>query len=228
MKKIIFGIFAHPDDEAFGPCGMLLKEVRNGAELHLILLTDGGAGMNPDNLEDLGETRLEEWRKAGALLEATTMDYLGFKDGQLNNTAMIEAGDKIIACVSNVLLTTPEDAVVEFVTLDLNGITGHIDHIVAARAASFAFYRLKQHDLRFDSIRYTCLPRSLVTAPNTSWIFMEAGRNKSEIDEVIDARNLKDDILTIMRMHRTQRSDFEQFLASQGESIGLNYFVVRR
>ena len=32
MNKIIFGIFAHPDDEAFGPSGALLKAVREGAE----------------------------------------------------------------------------------------------------------------------------------------------------------------------------------------------------
>ena len=36
MKKIIFGIFAHPDDEAFGPSGTLLLETRSGTELHLI------------------------------------------------------------------------------------------------------------------------------------------------------------------------------------------------
>lgn len=228
MKKIIFGIFAHPDDEAFGPCGALLKEVRNGTELHLILLTDGGAGMNPDALDDLGKARLAEWRKAGALLGAASMDYLGFKDGQLDNAIMIEASEKIIARISDILRTAPEDVVVEFMTLDLNGFTGHIDHIVAARAASFAFYRLKATDSRLDSIWYTCLPRSLVATSNTSWIFMEAGRSDNEIDEIIDARDLKDDILAIMKTHVTQRDDFEQFITSQGENVGLNYFIVKR
>lgn len=44
MRKILLGIFAHPDDEALGPVGTLLREVRDGAELHLITLTAGQAG----------------------------------------------------------------------------------------------------------------------------------------------------------------------------------------
>jgi LmbE family N-acetylglucosaminyl deacetylase len=179
-------------------------------------------------VEDLGKTRLEEWREAGKLLGATTLDYLGFKDGQLNNASMIKASEKTVARISDILQTAPENAIIEFITLDLNGFTGHIDHIVAARVASFAFYRLKQHDSRFDRIRYTCLPRSLIATPNTSWIFMEAGRDKNEVDEIVDTRDLKDDILTIMKTHRTQRGDFQEFITSQGESVGLNYFIVKR
>ncbi len=228
MKKVIFGIFAHPDDEAFGPCGALLKAIREGVDVHLALLTDGGAGTNPDHLTDLGATRLEEWQKAGKLLGAKSMTYLGFHDGELNNLAMIEAGQKIIEIVLDTIKTLPKDVTIEFITLDLNGSTGHIDHIVAARAASFAFYRLKEHDSRFDRIRYACLPRSLVTTPDTSWIFMEAGHEKDEIDEVIDTRSLRDDIVAIMKVHHTQRGDFEKFIASQEDTLGLNYFIVKR
>ncbi|MFZ2494806.1 MAG: PIG-L family deacetylase [Candidatus Saccharimonadales bacterium] len=62
MKKVIFGIFAHPDDEAFGPAGTLIQEVQNGSEVHLITLTAGQAGSNPDNHEDPGAIRLKEWK----------------------------------------------------------------------------------------------------------------------------------------------------------------------
>ena len=59
MQKILFGIFAHPDDEAFGPVAALLDEVEKGTELHLITLTGGENGTNPDNLDNLGEVRLQ-------------------------------------------------------------------------------------------------------------------------------------------------------------------------
>ncbi|HEU4830759.1 MAG TPA: PIG-L family deacetylase, partial [Candidatus Saccharimonadales bacterium] len=107
MKKIIFGIFAHPDDEAFGPAGTLLLETRAGTELHLVTLTAGDAGTNPDNHTDLGKVRLEEWRKAGQLIGASSMHSLKYKDGQLNNLSMIEVGHEIIDLVDKAIDKDP-------------------------------------------------------------------------------------------------------------------------
>jgi N-acetylglucosamine malate deacetylase 2 len=227
MKKIIFGIFAHPDDEAFGPAGTLLMEAKAGTELHLITLTRGEAGANPDESADLGAVRLSEWKEAGQLLGAQTMDYLEYQDGKLNNQDMIEIGKRIIAMVSSSLQTAPNDASVEFITLDLNGYTGHIDHIVASRAACYAFYSLKKTDNRMSRIRLACLPEKIIPRSNTDWIFMEAGRSPNEISETIDARHLRDDIIAIMQCHRSQRADYETNLAQQGDDLGLNYFIVK-
>ncbi len=227
MKKIIFGIFAHPDDEAFGPCGTLLMETRAGTELHLITLTIGEAGTNPDNHPDLGDVRLNEWKTAGKLLGASSMHFLGYRDGQLNNQTMIEAGHKIIELVTKVLKSNDKNTAVEFITMDLNGISGHIDHIVAARAACWAFYRLKANDTRLTRIRLSCIPDTTVPTANTNWLYMESGRNNDEIGEVIDARHLRDDIITIMRTHHTQRGDGESHIERLKENIGLNYFTIK-
>lgn len=227
MKKIIFGIFAHPDDEAFGPAGTLLQETRSGTELHLITLTAGDAGMNPDAYEDLGQVRLEEWQAAGKLLGASSMECFGYKDGHLNNLAMIEIAQRVQRFVTDAIANTPKDAEIEFMTLDLNGYTGHIDHIVAARAASLAFYALKQTDTRFKRIRYACFPRELVPAANIDWIYMEAGHTPEEISQTVDTRDLRDEILEVMQAHHTQRSDGEAAIKSQGANLGLNYFIVK-
>lgn len=228
MKKIIFGIFAHPDDEAFGPAGTLLQETRSGTELHLMTLTEGDAGANPDNVENLGEERLKEWRAAGALLGAKSMDFLGYKDGELNNKAMIDAGQKIIKTISQIVHGAPADAEIEFMTLDLSGYTGHIDHIVAARAACFAFYTLKKSNPRFSRIRLACFSSDSVAKSNIDWIYMEAGHAPEEIDETVDARSLRDDILKIMHTHHTQRGDCEAMIKTQGTNLGLNHFIVKR
>jgi len=228
MRKIIFGIFAHPDDEAFGPCGALLRETKNGAELHLVTLTNGDAGTNPDYVPDLGEVRLQEWKRAGALLGAKSMHHFDYKDGELNNKLMIEASQRLLDVIRPVLAVAPDNVVVEFVTLDLNGYTGHIDHIVAARSACFAYYTLKKTDSRLAAIKFACIPEMLAPEINTSWLFMEAGRTLEEINETVDARELRDDILEIMQSHRTQRQDYEFNVKSQGDNLGLNYFIVRR
>jgi LmbE family N-acetylglucosaminyl deacetylase len=227
MKKIIFGVFAHPDDEAFGPAGSLLMETRNGTELHLISLTDGGAGTNPDNIPNLGEVRLQEWQAASALLGATSTHHLGYGDGTLNNQLMIEIAERLIDIAKETIKDAPEDTFIEFMTLDLNGYTGHIDHIVAARAAALAFYRLKKDDQRFDHIRFACFSEKDMPQENTDWIYMEAGRGPEEIQQIVDARGLRDDILQVMRSHHTQRADYESVIKNQGERLGLNYFVVK-
>lgn len=227
MKKIIFGIFAHPDDEAFGPCGTLLLETRAGTELHLITLTAGENGTNPDNDANLGDVRLEEWRKAGELLGASSMNHLGYVDGTLNNLAMIEVSERITQVIHKVLETASTNTEIEFMTLDLNGLTGHIDHIVAARAACKTFYSLKPTDERFSRIRFFCLTNTYYPTQNTNWIYMEAGRTPAEINETIDARGLKDEILRVMHAHHSQRSDAENQIATLGDDLGLNHFIVK-
>lgn len=227
MKKIIFGIFAHPDDEAFGPSPTLLMETRAGTELHLITLTVGDAGTNPDNHDDLGAVRLTEWQTAGKLIGAASMHFLGYKDGHMDNHTLIEAGAKIVELASKILESADSNTVIEFMTSDTNGISGHIDHIVAARAACWAFYRLKATDKRLTRIRLACATRENIPTSNTNWLYMEPGRNSDEIGEMVDGRALRNDIIAIMRAHYTQRGDGEYHIATRGENLGLNYFMVK-
>lgn len=227
MNKIIFGIFAHPDDEAIGPAGTLLHETHGGAELHLVTLTRGEGGMNPDNVDDLGEVRFKEWQKSGQLLGASGMHSLGFRDGHLDNVAMIEAAGKLTELIKPIVQAAPEDTEIEFITFDLNGLTGHLDHIAAARAACLVFYRLKTHDKRFKRILFNCLPREQAPLPNTDWVYMEQGRSQDEIDEIVDARHLHDTLLDIVRAHYSQRSDGETHIKNRGADLGLNYFVIK-
>jgi LmbE family N-acetylglucosaminyl deacetylase len=228
MKKIIFGIFAHPDDEALsGPGGALIEEVENGAELHLITFTDGDGGTNPDDLPNLGEVRLREWRKAGELIGATSMHHLGYEDGYLNNQVLLEATEKITQLVMATIKDESHSTQIEFMSMDLNGITGHIDHIVATRTACLVFYHMKELDSRFTRIRLACYPQKAYPKINTDWLFMEAGRKPEEIDETIDARGHKDKLIQLARLHHTQRQDGEKFLAWQGDELGMCYFIVK-
>lgn len=226
MKKVIFGIFAHPDDEAFGPVATLLKERHEGAELHLIVLTGGENGTNPDGHPNLGEVRIQEWRKAGELIGATSMHHLGYTDGLLNNIDHREITEKISELIRETVAGR-DDLVIEFMSLDLNGYTGHIDHIVAGRSACLAFYRLREQGLPMSRIRLACMLRDDVPVVNTSFVFMEPGRTADEINETVDGRELTDQIHEIMRTHHTQRADYETVVAQKGDNIGINYFIVK-
>lgn len=229
MEKIIFAIFAHPDDESFGPSGTLIKEIKeNHAEVHLITFTAGELGANPDNFDDLGAARLKEWHKAGQLIGAKSQHHLGYIDGSLSNSIYLESAEKILAIVQSVLQKNDQNTPVEFMSSDLNGISGHIDHIVAARVACYVFYKLKATDPRYQKIRLSCISIDRLPNPNTNWLYMEAGRTKSEISEVIDAREYQPQILKVMQAHQTQRSDYQGHIENRGKDIGLDYFITLR
>jgi LmbE family N-acetylglucosaminyl deacetylase len=226
MKKVLVSIFAHPDDESFGPAATLIKETRAGTELHLVSLTLGDAGMNPDSHDDLAEVREKEWHAAGKLLGATSQHYLGYKDGMLCNQSMIEIGEKLVELITDLTKHASDDIEIELLTGDFNGISGHIDHIVAARAAAWAFYTLKKTDKRITRLRLICIPRSFMPEPNVNWLYMEAGRSDEEISETIDGRDVYDDVVAIMRAHHSQRSDCETHIKNRGENVAVNYFIV--
>lgn len=227
MRKLLLGIFAHPDDEAFGPSGTLVLETRNGTELHLATLTCGEAGQNPDHVENLGDIRLAEWQAAAQLMGAATTHHLGYRDGTLSNTSLVEIQDRIVAIIRDIAASQTEHFTLELMTLDDNGITGHIDHTVASRAATYAFHKLKNEGLPLTRIRYICAPREQFPAPTTDWLFMPAGREPAEIDEVVDAREVLDTVHDIVRCHRSQRQDGEAHVTRMGDAIAINHFIVR-
>ena len=225
MQKLIFGIFAHPDDEAFGVSPTLLREVDAGAALHLVTLTAGENGSNPDNLSDLGATRLEEWRRGGELMGASSMHHLGYIDGTLSNQHLLEISDKLMTLVNDT--ASGSELPIEFIVFDENGLSGHIDHIVATRAAMHAFYTLRKTlGDQMARVRLRCIPRSSYPLPTTDWIYMNEGRAPEAVDEIVDASDYRGKILDAVRAHHSQRHDGESLIAREGDQLGVNYFYI--
>lgn len=223
MNKIILGVFAHPDDEAFGLAATLLSEVHQGSQLHLITLTAGEHGQNPDTHEDLGKVRLEEWRQAGQLLGANSMYHLGYIDGTLGNNDMLEVVEKLRQIVKKLASAGQP---IEIITLDTNGVTGHIDHIVASRAAHHVFYELKNQGLPLTRLRLACIDRqSTGDTPDTSFVFMEPGRTSGEISETTSNPHLYDKVVEIMKTHHSQRQDGNWHIDNKGDKITVNHFI---
>lgn len=224
MKKIIFGIFAHPDDEAFGPAATLLHETQSGSELHLICLTAGEAGVNPDNDEDLAAVRLAEWRAAGKLIGARSMHHLGYIDGRLCNNDYHEIAGEITKIINDTLNGHSDDTEIEFVSMDFNGVTGHIDHIVAARVAAYVFYQQRELGRHMTRLLLACVPRTEVPESNTDWLYMDAGRAE-KLCHKESFPELHDNVIDIMRAHHTQRSDGETHIKNRGDQLTTNYFM---
>lgn len=225
MTKLLFGIFAHPDDEAFGPAGTFIKEVQNGTELHLITLTLGDAGANPDGVHNLADERQMEWRTGGDLMGATSMTHLGYMDGQLTNQSLVSAGEKLVEIIKSTAKDR-ENIEIDILCFDFNGISGHIDHIVASRAAAWAFYALRNDGHNMGRLRLWRLSAHEVPTSNINWLYMEPGYTDSEIDEIVDAREYHDKIVEVIRAHKSQRYDGESHIHNRGENLGINHYKI--
>ncbi len=227
MKKIIVGVFAHPDDEAFGPSATLLRERLDGADIHLICVTDGEAGANPDNHPDLAAVRCQEWREAGKLIGATSMTNLKFADGKLCNDDFIKLADRLEKEIARIVDQQPtQEYELELMTLDLNGLTGHLDHILVARVVCYLHCTLKQQLQTAGKLRLFCVAHDDFPEVNCEWIYMEPGRDHEHINETVDARDLYPQVDEIMRTHRSQAGDYDSIKQKYGERVAINHFIV--
>src|SRR5512143_376893 len=64
VNRRLLGIFAHPDDEAFGSGAMLARYSHTGVDVHVCTVTDGAAGTyDPQFLKDSGAATLADARR---------------------------------------------------------------------------------------------------------------------------------------------------------------------
>ncbi len=227
MKKILFGVFAHPDDEAFGPSGMLYKAASSGTDVHLILVTDGGAGVNSAGHEDLAAVRLKEWQASGALIGAKSMEALGYKDGTLNNNLYLEIAEKLIDHIKQTITDYDEPTELTMLTIDPGGLTGHLDHIAVSMMATFTYLKLRDEPpagCDVGKLKYACISDEVMPSANTNWLYMPAGRQNSECDEVIDVSDIFDKKVEIMQAHATQKHDMDSLLSRGREAVAVEYY----
>ena len=227
MKKILFCLFAHPDDESFGVAGTLLTERATGTEIHLVTLTEGESGRTEHAAEELGDTRARELEAACTLMDLNSWTMWDYQDGMLSNTDMLHIAQRFEDYVKEKLKSKSNDTVIEFMSFDTTGLSGHIDHIVASRAICLVFYRLKTTEPRLKRLRLRCLSAENYPIESTEWLFMEKGRSPEEINETIDARAYLEQIHAVMQAHRSQQRDYEYQVATLGDNIAINHFVVK-
>ena len=94
--KRILAVFAHPDDETFGPGGTLLTWAKKGYEIHLLCVTHGENGMN-NTKHHTAHVRERELKKAAKILGIARVEFLDFIDGTIGNHDIPRLREKITA-----------------------------------------------------------------------------------------------------------------------------------
>src|SRR5690349_21138963 len=129
-------VTAHPDDEAGGFGGTLLKYRAAGAETSVVCLTPGQAATHRGGAKsdpELAEMRKKEFAAACEILRVSRSVIFDYPDGQLYlqnlNRVVYALTLEIRRFCPDILMTFGADG----------GVTGHPDHAMAGMFASLAY-----------------------------------------------------------------------------------------
>jgi N-acetyl-1-D-myo-inositol-2-amino-2-deoxy-alpha-D-glucopyranoside deacetylase len=128
----MMGIWAHPDDEAFGTAGTMARAIIAGHPVAVVCATRGEEGEIADpqlaNPENLGQVREQELRRACSAVGVTDVSFLDYRDGHLREADPAEATGRIVRHIRRFR----PDVVVTFAA---NGGYGHYDHMAVHQLA---------------------------------------------------------------------------------------------
>jgi len=214
-RKRLVCIFAHPDDEAFGPGGTIAKFAKT-QDVYLICATKGEAGKHKGKKagKNLGVIRENEMRASCKILGVKKVFFLGFRDGDLSNNLY----HKVAAKIEIILKRLKPDTIM---TYEPRGISGHIDHIAISMISSFVFERLEF----IKKIMYFCRPE-MKGGKWKYFIYVPPGYKESEIDVVIDTSAVWDIKVKAMLKHTSQIHDIDRILKRVSRFAKKEHFLI--
>lgn len=148
-KRVLLAVFAHPDDESFGPGGTLARYARAGVDVWLVCGTDGNAGTVDaamlEGYKSTSQLRAAELCCAAQALGLAGVDWLAYRDSgmagspeNLHPDSLVQAPmEKLIGqIVASIRRHKPQVIICD----NEFGGYGHPDHIKLHQATMQAFY----------------------------------------------------------------------------------------
>jgi N-acetylglucosamine malate deacetylase 2 len=228
MNKKILAVFAHPDDEAFGPGGTLAKYAHEGVEINLLCATRGESGeineeVRNQNLEfgnkniKLHHIREKEVLESAKTLGVKKVEFLDFIDGTLCNNDYHKIADKIIQKIDDfrpqILLTN-----------ERLGISGHIDHITVSMATTYAFLKSKN----VAKLYYNCMNRKYrEKILDNYFIYFPEGYTDEQITTRIDFSKYWKYKKAAMMKHKSQWKDVTALLIRFAFQPKMDHFILQ-
>lgn len=209
VPRKVLAFFAHPDDESFGPGGTIAIWASLGAQIHIVCATTG-------NFDGIGHIREQELREAAKVLGVQSVEFLTYNDGKISNEQLLLLEKDFITRIESFSPDT-------LLTFNLNGVSGHLDHIAVASATTQAFRKTTSA----DRLYYYTLCTSQTAHMNNYFIYFPEGLDEAQIDEVIDVSSIWDKRYEAVHKHTSQEKDIKNFLTSF-ENLQSEFFVVRK
>lgn len=142
----ILYVFPHPDDESFGPAGVIHQQVQRDYEVYLLTLTRGGATQQRHKLglsvEQMGEVRYQEMQEVSKLLKLHDMRVLNYPDSGLS-----ELDPRVLEREVRTYIEWVQPQVV--VTYPVHGASGYHDHLVTHAVVKRVFVTLRDEGANY-------------------------------------------------------------------------------
>ena len=188
----ILCVFAHPDDEAFGPSAALAKEARRGARIFGLFFTHGQQGQPVPELtvtpEELGRLREQDLREVCNAIGFAEIQILDYMDGTLDRVPQSELETHVAAAIR---AHRPQVVV----TFGPGGITRHPDHVAVSRATAAVFHQARAEGLGVRELYFDAIPPERA---RDMGIADEPDGNPNALIDVADTAELK---VAVLKMH---------------------------
>jgi LmbE family N-acetylglucosaminyl deacetylase len=157
----LVAVFAHPDDEAFGPAAAVARAVAEGAEAHLICATRGEAGTIGRSATYhpslLARVRSAELERSAAVLGYRSLHILDYPDRGVDSITPARGVADLLAHL---------DAIDPHLVLTFHplGISGHPDHRAMTAFTTAAVEERAGRHGRQTALHFYTVPASVARA----------------------------------------------------------------
>jgi LmbE family N-acetylglucosaminyl deacetylase len=215
----LVAVFAHPDDESFGPGGTFARYAAAGLRMTLVCGTRGEAGTIGHSAaygpELLARIRQAEVEAAAEVLGFRQLVLLGYPDRQVESMGLERGAAEVLA----ILRGAEPDAVVAF---HPTGISGHPDHRAMTAFTAAACERLWAESAGRDPaadwrarlrLHYFTLPASVTR--HIDYRVMPQVPDE-DVTIVLDVRPFAEVRRRAIRCHQTQLAFYERLTSLPG------------
>jgi LmbE family N-acetylglucosaminyl deacetylase len=205
-------IAAHPDDPDFLAGGTVARLAKEGREVAYVILTNGnkGSGNRSVTSEQLAPIRQEEQRRAAHVLSVGHVEFLGYEDGELEDTRELRRD-----VTREIRRWRPDLIITLNPNRTYNNFPGwHRDHRITGGVVLDCVYPLARDHLSFPELLPEFEPHQVREVYLIQW---------EQPALVVDVTDTMEDKLKAIACHASQLGDFsvvEARMRARAASLG--------
>ena len=195
--RVMF-VAAHPDDPEFLAGGTIARLAKEGREITYLIATNGNKGSNDRGVtsERLAPIRAEEQRRAARVLGVERVEFLGYEDGEVEDTRDLRRD-----VTRQIRRWRPELIITLNPHRTYDNFPGwHRDHRTTGRVVLDCVYPLARDHLSFPELLPEYEPH------NVREVYLIQWEHPRLVIDITDTMELK---LEAIRCHASQVGDFK-------------------